>query len=1096
MRIHQLTMANIMVCRYSSLPLSGAFLHRLSLPLALLPFALSPLAMADTVSPEAWLQEQIRLGETTHRDDLVKESLYRLEKISPNSPETLSAQIHYALRQGDVVKATQLLDALEKRAPKSDVYLMAKLEVALAQPEGKNRLQQARLLVAGGQLSEAKAAFDELFAGKMPTLDLAIEYWTMVSRIPGEQDRALGQLEALQKRYPSSSSLGISVANTLFAEGKSQQAYQVLESVARHPSGVSLAAELWYSKIKDAQASEQSIAQLQRFISVFDGQSEAAEARAELLRQQALMSDPAYRARVRGLEMIEKGEGQRSIASLQQALTASPNDPELLIALGQAYSRSDNRQRALAEFNKAKENDKSGEYAGKLNSLIQTNRYWLLIDSAEKALKNGQPERAESLYRQAETVDPTDAQSLIGRGDVALARNDTSAAEAFYQRALRRDPSSGSAVRSLVALYEKQSPEKAIAYLQSLPASVKKAMSGSLNSLTAESLKQQAEALAAKGNLQQAEEKYLQAQKLTPDDPWLVYRLANVMQERQRGREADLAFSRAKEAHPQSADWTYAYALYLSGSGRDDLATEQIQRLPTRQWDDSVRELSERLKAQQIIAEAEQIRTQQGEDAAVAFLQRQPESTRINLTLAEWAMAQNDAARAQEQYRYILAREPNNRDAQLGNIEAEIAGGQLEDAKTALNALPFSAEENDLGTARRLANAWALVGEPEKSESLFAQMMTSARQATARPDMDRARFLRDAASSAGANGDPKAALESYKYAMASYGIIPSADVDDEDFTYAMRRDDADDWLKRGIKSDAESMYKQQSTTVTLDHDYWGSSGTKGISDLKAQTTMLHVAFPLGRGSGFLRTDAVMMDAGSFKTGSNGKYKEKFGTCREVGCSKDKSQKATGASVAAGWQDDRWQVDLGTTPMGFEVVDWVGGVSYSSAWRDLGWTMTASRRPISSSLLSFGGAVDPYTGTTWGGVRKNGVQLDLSYDQGGPSGLWGNVGFHQITGKNVADNERAQAMAGYYYKLINETHRQVRVGVNTMWWHYQKDLSEYTLGQGATIVRSSICRFLSRFSIVRERITGLGNSAARYRFHTLKRTAACATRCRG
>lgn len=200
--------------------------------------------------------------------------------------------------------------------------------------------------------------------------------------------------------------------------------------------------------------------------------------------------------------------------------------------------------------------------------------------------------------------------------------------------------------------------------------------------------------------------------------------------------------------------------------------------------------------------------------------------------------------------------------------------------------------------------------------------------------MDRARFLRDAASSAGANGDPKAALESYKYAMASYGIIPSADVDDEDFTYAMRRDDADDWLKRGIKSDAESMYKQQSTTVTLDHDYWGSSGTKGISDLKAQTTMLHVAFPLGRGSGFLRTDAVMMDAGSFKTGSNGKYKEKFGTCREVGCSKDKSQKATGASVAAGWQDDRWQVDLGTTPMGFEVVDWVGGVSYSSALRDL------------------------------------------------------------------------------------------------------------------------------------------------------------------
>ncbi len=125
----------------------------------------------------------------------------------------------------------------------------------------------------------------------------------------------------------------------------------------------------------------------------------------------------------------------------------------------------------------------------------------------------------------------------------------------------------------------------------------------------------------------------------------------------------------------------------------------------------------------------------------------------------------------------------------------------------------------------------------------------------------------------------------------------------------------------------------------------------------------------------------------------------------------------------------------------------GGVGYSNDWHNLGWTVTASRRPISSSLLSFGGAVDPYTGTKWGGVRKNGVQLDLSYDRGGPHGVWGNVAYHQLTGKNVADNQRMQAMAGYYYKVINENDRQVRVGLNTMWWHYQKDLSDYTLGQG-------------------------------------------------
>ncbi|WP_261831770.1 cellulose synthase complex outer membrane protein BcsC [Leminorella grimontii] len=1049
MQSDRLTMTNRMKRHHFPLSLRDVFAHRISFSLALLPFALSPLAAlaADAVSPEAWLQEQIRLGEAAHRDDLVKESLYRLEKISPNSPETLSAQIHYALRQGDLAKATQLLGQLEKRAPGTDAYLTARLEIELAKPEGKNKLQQARLLATGGQLEQAKAAFDELFDGKMPTLDLAVEYWSLVSRIPGERARALDKLLALQKRFPASGELGAAAANALFAEGKTQQAYQVLESMAHSPAGAGQAADIWYDRIKGAAASEQSVAQLQRFISVFDGQPVANEARSELQRQQALLNDPAYRAKVRGLEMVEKGAGQGSIASLRQALGASPDDPELLTALGQAYARSGNRQQALAAFAKAKENDKNAEFAGKLDSLIQTNRYWLLIDSAGKALKDNRLDEAETLYRQAGAVDSTDAQSLIGLGDVALARNDAHTAESFYQRALRREPGSGSAVRSLVSLYEKESPEKALAYLQSLPASVKNGMKSSLNSLTADSLKQQAEALVANGRLAQAEEKYLQAKKLTPDDPWLTYRLANVMQRMQKGREADLTFSSGMDAHRQNAEWTHAYALYLSGSDRDALAVEALQKLPASQWDDGIRELSQRLKAQQVIAEAEQIRAEQGEDAAVAFLQQQPENTRINLTLAEWAMARNDAGQAQEQYRYILAREPDNKDALLGNIEAQIAGGQLDEAKTSLNALPLDAQEDDLGSARRLARAWSLVGEREKSESLYSQLMASARQPTAQPDMERARFLRDAASASATSGDPKEALASYKYAMAAYGISPTADIDDETFTRYMRRDDSDDWLRRGIKSDAESLYKQQSTTVTLDHDYWGSSGTGGISDLKAHTTMLHVAFPVGRGTGFLRTDAVSMDAGSFSTDSDGKYYEKFGTCYEVGCDRDKSQKSSGASVAAGWQDDRWQMDIGTTPMGFEVVDWVGGVSYGSDWRNLGWTLTASRRPVSSSLLSFGGAVDPNTGTTWGGVRKNGAQLDLSYDRGGPSGLWGNVAFHQLTGKNVADNERMQAMAGYYYKVVNETHRQVRVGVNTMWWHYQKDLSDYTLGQG-------------------------------------------------
>ena len=39
------------------------------------------------------------------------------------------------------------------------------------------------------------------------------------------------------------------------------------------------------------------------------------------------------------------------------------------------------------------------------------------------------------------------------------------------------------------------------------------------------------------------------------------------------------------------------------------------------------------------------------------------------------------------------------------------------------------------------------------------------------------------------------------------------------------------------------------------------------------------------------------------------------------------------------------------------------------------------------------------------------------------------------------------MGGGYYKLINETNRRASVGLSSMLWHYQQDLSGYTLGQG-------------------------------------------------
>ena len=87
-----------------------------SLGIALMPFA------DAAPSAQQQLLEQVRLGEATHREDLVRQSLYRLELMDPNNPDVIAARFRYLLRQGDNDGAQKQLDRLSQLAPGSNAY--------------------------------------------------------------------------------------------------------------------------------------------------------------------------------------------------------------------------------------------------------------------------------------------------------------------------------------------------------------------------------------------------------------------------------------------------------------------------------------------------------------------------------------------------------------------------------------------------------------------------------------------------------------------------------------------------------------------------------------------------------------------------------------------------------------------------------------------------------------------------------------------------------------------------------------------------------------------------------------------------------------
>lgn len=290
----------------------------------------------------------------------------------------------------------------------------------------------------------------------------------------------------------------------------------------------------------------------------------------------------------------------------------------------------------------------------------------------------------------------------------------------------------------------------------------------------------------------------------------------------------------------------------------------------------------------------------------------------------------------------------------------------------------------------------------------------------------------------------------YWEVMVVFGIIFVQLQDNDIFMWLMCNDSYDDWLKCGICSDVVDFYCQQDLNVILEYDFWGFRGIGGYFDLKVYIIMLQVDVLLVDGWMFFCIDLVNMDVGSFFIYSDGSYLFSWGICGEIVCiSGSKNQIDSGVSVVVGWKNDIWSGDIGIMLMGFNVVDVVGGLSYSSDVGLVGYMVNVYWWFIFSLLFFFGGQKDSssYIGVIWGGVCVDGGGLSLSYDCGEVYGIWFLLGVDLLIGKNVVDNWCVCWMIGYYYKVINENNCCVIVGFNNMIWYYDKDFSGYIFGQG-------------------------------------------------
>ena len=518
---------------------------------------------------------------------------------------------------------------------------------------------------------------------------------------------------------------------------------------------------------------------------------------------------------------------------------------------------------------------------------------------------------------------------------------------------------------------------------------------------------------------------------LDPDDPWMRYDLAGLYADAGNRAQGDALFEELLRRHPLDASDLYAFALYQSQQGEPAKALATLERVPRAERLGKIATLQRRLWVEIQVRQARQLAAEHRVEAARQTLSKVEKAVGNDSSLASdvafaW-VALDDTARAGGLFDKILAAHPDQPPAwhlRYADFLADAGPPEkLQKELALLDASKLSSEE-----ARDLARLHESVTLKTVAQRIDAGDTKTARRLldpllAGSPDSPR--MLELSSQIARMDGQLDEAIDTLQRALGEDGS-----------TYQYKR--------------LAQMLDQRNNWLSSAYDRLTRGGTPGQSQFDSSEVPVEWKTPWGPGGQLmLRSDQVSISAGTLNL-LDGYATRTFGSMMlcQPNCSPALTQQtALGRSYTAGYSEGDLRMDLGTTPQGFAVTHWVGGIRQKGDLGPISWSIDASRRPVTSTLLSYAGTRDPRTGAVWGGVVATGATLGMSLDKGETLGFWANLGAHQLTGDNVETNNRIQFMSGLNWRVINEDDRLFSTGLGTMMWHFKEDAGEFTFGHG-------------------------------------------------
>lgn len=581
---------------FKAAPLSQTQLESIYRPVEAVQFSTS-LARIDSIE---WLMNQLKLADATGRDDIVESTLERLFAIDENSPEGLYYQANMFLKRDQFELAQQTLQRLDIIAPDSPQRRNVSLVIALKSTK-KIEYQKAKLLTKAGRYKEAIQAYQSIFPSGMPTPALQLEFLQLQSDAGVNWNNVKQGMERLNADYPGVSQFQLALANHIRKQKPTDPwVLATYRTLALNPMVGTSAASSWLSALESLPISEEVAQEYAILASYYPSdnkiQSASNKAKARWVTEQELRKDPTYRAKLKGLQLLERGSIKQAEAQLRYALSTRPQDPELLGALGKVYLRQGQQQKALHYFQQAQKLDTDIDNASKWRSLVSVSQYWAYLKKGNAYAEKGKWQQAENYYRQAIAVDKTQPDAFIDLGSLYLQQKDYLAADRLYLQAIRLEQANASALRGRLAVRTAQKDwagAKAIA--NSFSPIQKKQVADAIKDIDSEiALSRLRVAIVQDDNIamKQATEELL---ALDVRSPWVRLDIADVVRTLGDKPRAD-TLMRDWVQSEHTPEMVFAYALYLAQGLEVEKAIEALESIPPEETTDAMRRNWVRLK--------------------------------------------------------------------------------------------------------------------------------------------------------------------------------------------------------------------------------------------------------------------------------------------------------------------------------------------------------------------------------------------------------------------------------------------------------------------------------------------------------------------